>query len=321
MILVTGAGGFIGSHLVDRLLKENREVLAADVSSTPPPNISGWMGHPGFSYQRCDVRDASTLPPLFKASPEAVFHLAATVGVSSYISKPLETIDTIVGGTRNVLEASLRSNSRLVFLSTSEVYGRNPKVPWKENSDRVLGPPSVTRWTYSSSKGVCEHLVNAVHKTNGLPTTIIRPFNIYGPRQRPDFVVPATVRRVLRGERPQIFDSGGQTRCFTFIDDLIEGLWRTLRDEAAGETFNMGNQEEWTIEAVVKEVIKACGSSIEPIRVSMADTVGNEYEDVPRRVPDSSHAREVLGWVAATSVPQGVRATVEWARRNPAWLA
>ncbi|MHB8352800.1 MAG: NAD-dependent epimerase/dehydratase family protein [Thermoplasmata archaeon] len=321
MIVITGAGGFIGSHLVGRLIGDGHEVSALDIPATVPPNLSEFQGHRSFQYHRCDIRDSRTLGEFLRAPTDAVFHLASTVGVRSYVERPLETIDTIVGGTRNVVEACLRSNSRLIFLSTSEVYGKNPKVPWNEESDRVLGPSSFSRWSYSASKGLCEHLVNAVHAANGLPTTIIRPFNVYGPRQRPDFVVPAAIHRVLRGEPPLVYDSGSQTRCFTFINDIIAGLSATLGPNAVGKTFNFGNEQEHTISEVVDVVLRACGGSLRPSYVKTAQVLGDGYEDVPRRVPDSSRARELLGWVATTSLEEGVRATVDWARKNPAWLA
>lgn len=322
MIVVTGAGGFIGSHLVGRLLRDGHDVLALDLAATLPPNLTEWQGHRALQYHRCDIRDPRALAELLRAPAEAVFHLASTVGVRAYIEKPLETIDTIVGGTRNVVEACLQQgHRRLIFLSTSEVYGKNPKVPWNEESDRVLGPPTFSRWSYSASKGLCEHLVNAVHATNGLPTTIVRPFNVYGPRQRPDFLVPAAIHRILRGEPPLVYDSGAQTRCFTFIDDLIGGLAATLGPNAVGRTFNFGSQEEHTVADAVETVLRACGGSLRPSYVKTANLLGDGYEDVPRRVPDSSRAREMLGWAATTSLEEGVRATVAWARRTPAWLA
>lgn len=320
MIVITGAGGFIGSHLVTRLIHEGKDVRALDLSRAIPPNLMEFEGNPRFEYRPCDIRDLHALRGQIPASVEAVFHMAATVGVRSYIERPIETIDTIVGGTKNVLEACLGTKARLIYFSTSEVYGKNPRIPWRESSDRVLGPPSVSRWTYSSSKGVCEHLVNAVHDANGLPTTIVRPFNVYGPRQRPDFVVPSTIYHVLRGERPQIYDTGSQTRCFTFIDDVVDGLWATLDPRADGETFNLGSQEEHTVSEAVHLAIRACDSSIEPEYVQTSKLLGEGYEDVPRRVPDSSRAREVLGWVARTKLESGLRTTVEWARSHPSWL-
>jgi dTDP-alpha-D-glucuronic acid decarboxylase len=320
MIVVTGAGGFIGSHLVDRLMEDGGEVVALDLGATTPPNLVRWAGNPQFRYGRCDIRDAASVRGQVPKDTEAVFHMAATVGVRAYIEQPLETIDTIVGGTKNVVETCLRSNARLIFLSTSEIYGKNPKIPWDEESDRVLGPPSVSRWSYSASKGLCEHLVNAVHETHGLPTTIVRPFNVYGPRQRPDFLIPAAIYRTLRGERPLIYDTGGQTRCFTYIGDVVQGLRAALGPKAIGRTFNLGSETERTVAEVVRVVIRECGSSLEPELVQPKEIIGDGYEDVPRRVPNSTRARETLGWVASTPLDAGVRDTVAWARKNPSWL-
>ena len=321
MIVVTGAGGFIGSHLTERLLREGREVLALDLSASLPRNLETVRGLPGFRYGACDVKNPEDVRKAVPKDAEAVFHLASTVGVKAYVSNPLETIDTIVGGTRNLLDACLRGGARFVFLSTSEVFGKNPAVPWPESGDRVLGPPAVARWSYASSKGLCEHLVNAVHEANGLPTTIVRPFNVYGPRQRPDFVIPATVQKVLRGESPLLYDSGRQTRCFTYVGDLIEGLWRTFDTAAVGETFNFGREVENTVAEAVEIVIRVCGSPLRPTLVDSSKLLGNRYEDVPRRVPDASKARRLLGWTASTPLDKGVQETVEWARGAPEWLA
>jgi UDP-glucose 4-epimerase len=321
MIVVTGAAGFIGSNLVDRLLRDGEVVSALDLPRSPPPNLAEPRSHPHFRYEACDIRDLASLEKHVPPTTDAIFHLASSVGVKTYVEKPLETIDTIVGGTRNVVEVCLRRKARLVYLSTSEVYGRNPAVPWSEESDRVLGPPSVNRWSYSTSKGLCEHLVNAVHQDRGLPTTIIRPFNVYGPRQRPVFLVPAAIHRTLRGERPLVYDTGSQTRCFTYVEDIVEGLARVRGPKGVGQTFNLGSQEEHTVSDVVRMVIRACGVPVEPIHVQTSQEIGKGYEDVPRRVPDSSRAIKLLGWAASTKLEDGLRATVDWAKRNPDWLA
>jgi dTDP-alpha-D-glucuronic acid decarboxylase len=321
MIVVTGAGGFIGSHLVDRLLDDGEEVVGLDLPSELPHNLARHRNHPRFRYHACDVRDAVGFAKRVPESTTALFHLAAHVGVTSYLDRPLETIDTIVGGTRNALEVCLPRKTHLIFLSTSEVYGRNPHVPWAEGADRVLGPPTVSRWTYSTSKSLCEHLINAVHQTDRLPTTIVRPFNVYGPRQRPSFVVSAAVWHVLRGERPLLYDTGTQTRCFTFIGDLVDGLMRTRDPKAVGETYNLGSQEEHTVSEAVEGVLRACGSTLEPLPVNTETALGSVYEDIPRRVPDSTKARTHLGWAASTPLSEGIRATVEWARATPEWLA
>jgi dTDP-alpha-D-glucuronic acid decarboxylase len=320
-VAVTGAGGFIGSHLVDALLARGDQVVALDIGRKVPANLAEASGRAGFTYRRCDVTLPSSVRRTFADPPDAVVHAAATVGVASYVTAPMETVESSVIGTRTVLRAALERSTRFVYLSSSEVFGRNPAVPWLETADRVLGDPSLDRWSYSSSKGLCEHLVNAAHTQFGLPTAIARPFNIYGARQRPAFVVPITVHRVLNGQAPIVYGDGAQTRCFTYIADLIAALLLCLdRDAALGETFNFGFPKERTILEAIRAVITACGSDLAPIHSDPKATFGAGFDEIPRRVPDVRKAERVLGWVARADLPDGLTPTVEWARAHPKWL-
>ena len=233
----------------------------------------------------------------------------------------METIESSVIGTRTVLRACMEPAVRFVYLSSSEVFGRNPSVPWSESSDRVLGDPSLDRWSYSASKGICEHLVNAAHTEYGLPTVIARPFNIYGARQRPAFVIPVTVHRVLNGRAPVIYGDGRQTRCFTYIVDLLEALLVCLeKDAAVGQTFNFGNPVERTVTEAVAAVLQACHSELRPTHVDPHVAFGAGFEEIPRRVPDVSKAARLLNWTPKTDLPGGLAPTVAWARSHPEWL-
>ncbi len=322
MIVVTGAGGFIGSHLTDALLARGEEVLALDLPGGLPGNLREASLRPGFTYRRCDMTRANLVNKALSGRPSAVVHAAATVGVDSYHRTPMTTIESGVLGTMAVIHACRKAPAtRCLYLSSSEVFGRNPKVPWAENADRVLGDPSLDRWSYSSSKGICEHLVNAAHTQYGVATTIVRPFNIYGPRQRPSFVVPITVHKLLNGRPPVIYGDGLQTRCFTYIGDLVEGLLRALDSNAAvGETFNLGNPRERTILELVRETAKACGSDLKARHEDPRATFGAGFEEIPRRVPDVRKAARILKWTPRTDLPAGLKATVAWARSNPEWL-
>jgi len=320
-VAVTGAGGFIGSHLVDALLARGDSVLALDIGRKRPGNLEEAAGRPGFVYRTCDVTSSSSVRKAFADPPDAVVHAAATVGVEAYHRTPMETVESSVIGTRTVLRAAMKPAVRFVYLSSSEVFGRNPSVPWTETSDRVLGDPSLDRWSYSSSKGLCEHLVNAAHTEYGVPTAIARPFNIYGPRQRPSFLVPVTIHRVLGGTPPVIYGDGSQTRCFTFITDLIAGLLRCLDDSAAdGQTFNLGNPRERTVREAIGMTLAACGSSLEPIYEDPRSRFGAGFDEIPRRVPDVSKAGRLLGWTPRVDLPEGLAATVAWARSHPEWF-
>jgi len=319
-VAVTGAGGFIGSHLVDALLARGETVLALDVGRKRPPNLEEASQRQGFTYRTCDVTLESSVRRAFSGRPEAVVHAAATVGVESYHTHPMETVESSVIGTRTVLRAAMEPPLRFVYLSSSEVFGRNPAIPWTETSDRVLGDPSLHRWSYASSKGLCEHLVNGAHAEFGLPTVIARPFNIYGPRQRPAFVVPITIHRILQGLPPVIYGDGKQTRCFTFVADLIDGLLRCLDAPAAvGQTFNLGNPKERTIDETMRLILSACGSPLEPTHADPVSVFGPGFEEIPRRVPEVSKARRLLEWTPRTELPEGLAATVAWARSHPEW--
>jgi dTDP-alpha-D-glucuronic acid decarboxylase len=321
MIAVTGAGGFIGSHLVDALLERGDDVLALDLPPTAPGNLRDAASRPGFTYRSVDVTDAAAVRTAFRDGPRAVVHAAATVGVEAYHRAPMETIETSVIGTRNVLRECVSARSHLVYLSSSEVFGRNPEVPWLETSDRVLGDPSLSRWSYSSSKGICEHLVNAARDQFQIPVTIARPFNIYGERQRPAFVVPITVHKVLNGNPPVIFGDGTQTRCFTFQADLVRALLLCLdRPEAKGETFNLGHPRERTVRDAIDLIVRACGSDLVPEHRDPRATFGRGFDEIPRRVPEVSKAARLLGWTARVDLDEGARRTAEWARESPEWL-
>lgn len=320
-IVVTGAGGFIGSHVTDTLLRRGDEVVALDLSRKPSPNLREAGPRPGFAYRACDVTRPASVRKAFATRPDAVVHAAAGVGVESYMLSPMNTIESSVIGTHTVLRESMKTKTRLLYLSSSEVFGRNPAVPWTETSDRVLGDPSLARWSYSTSKGLCEHLVNAAHAQFGLPTSIVRPFNTYGPRQRPAFVIPLTIHRVLNGLAPIIYGDGRQTRCFTYIDDLVDGLLKCLdRDAATGETFNMGNPQECPVGEAIRLVSEACHSDLEPVHQDPRAAFGSGFDEIPRRLMDVSKASRLLGWAPGTDLASGIAATAAWARSHPEWL-
>lgn len=320
-ILISGAGGFIGSHLTDALLDRGDKVLALDLSRKLPPNLRDAGRRAGFQYLFCDVKSQASVRRAFANRPDAVIHAAASVGVESYLKTPMSTIESSVIGTRTILRAAMKTNTRLVYLSSSEVFGRNPAVPWSETSDLVLGNPAVTRWSYSASKGVCEHLINAARVQYGLPTAIVRPFNIYGPRQRPAFIIPITVHRLLNGLPPLIYGDGNQTRCFTHVHDLIEGILRCLdRDAATGETFNLGNPREWSIRDAVRLVSEAVGSSLEPVYEDPRAAFGPGFEEIQRRSLDPSKAIRLLEWQPRIGLSAGIEDMLRWARAHPEWL-
>jgi UDP-glucose 4-epimerase len=323
-VMVTGAAGFIGSHLVETLLERGDTVIASDMADPQRShNLDLVRENPRFHYTRLDIRDREGLAAWYEPEASTVYHLASVVGVQHYLEDPLSLVDVVVGGTRNVLALAADNHTRFVFASTSEVFGRNPAVPWKEDADRVLGATSVDRWSYSSSKGVCEHMIYGMARVKELEFTIVRPFNVYGPRQNPIYVVSQSVYSALRNEPPLVFDGGAQTRCFTYVADLVNGMILAATSPAGiGEVFNLGSDVERTIADAVRISSEAAGQS-ESAAVAFDTSVeyGKTYEDIIRRIPNVEKAKSVLGWQADTTLEEGIRKTVEWARQNPWYLA
>lgn len=317
-ILVTGCNGFIGSHLTEALVNKGLTVIGADLSPYPwDDNYRAVQQADNFFQITGDLVDEQFVREIVAdTKPDIIYHLASVVGVKHYLSDPLRVIDVNVISTRNLIKAVQKLKCKLVYASTSEIYGKNPRVPWGEDeSDRVLGPTTVDRWAYSSSKAVAEHMLMAAHKSYHIPVTVVRFFNVYGPRQRPDLVVPVMVRGVLAGRPVPLYDGGRQTRCFTFVEDVVQGaILAGTVPEAAGHVFNLGRSVETTIQELFNE-IKA---RLEPEYNATAQIIdtksafGSAYQDIPRRVPDVRKARKILGWEAATPLSEGISKTIKW---------
>ncbi len=322
VVLVTGGSGFIGSHLVERLLKDGNEVHVFDIMPLDQaPNLKEVKNHPNLRYFQGDLRKKEDIEKFWVPEARVMYHLASVVGIKNYISDPLRLIDIVVIGTRYLLEVANKYGTKVVFSSTSEVFGKNPAVPWKEDGDRVLGPTYVDRWSYSASKGVCEHMMYGNYKHTKLPFSIVRFFNVYGPRQNPYFVVSQSVYKVLNNKRPLLYDDGRMTRCFTYVGDIVDGLIVVADSEkAVGEAFNLGNSVEVSIREVIQTVLRVAGSDIGYQVFDTRKEYGNKYEDIIRRVPDVRKAYDVLGWKARVQLEEGVRRTVAWARENDWWL-
>ena len=322
-VVVTGGYGFIGSHLVSALLDRGDTVTVFDFAKNTRDTSIDFDRHPNFRFVQGDVTDIGSLSQALISGVDTVFHLAAIVGVKNYMDDPLRVLDVNVIGTRNVLELSRQHGTRVVFASTSEVFGKNPNPPFAEDDDRVLGSTKTARWSYSTSKAMAEHLVFAMHSAYELPVTVVRYFNVYGPRQAPIFVVSQSVHRILNGHRPYLFDTGDQTRCFTYVDDAVAGTLLAAESNAAiGEAFNIGSMTETSMREVVNLAIKTADvdsvSEAEP--VDTAERYGGRYEDIPRRIPDSTKAQQELGWRLTVDVAEGIRRTIDWARANPWYL-
>lgn len=325
-IVVTGGSGFIGANLIERLLKNSEnEVVAFDNNPLGTShNLRGFENKKNYSFVQGDTTDIESLKSVLTKGTDQVYHLAAVVGIKHYINSPLRLIDVNVIGTKNVLELAVKNEIKVLFTSTSEIYGKNPQTPWKETDDRVLGSPSIDRWNYSTSKALGEHMIHALHKNSNLSMTIVRYFNIYGPMQQPYFVVSQSIHKVLNNKKPLLYDNGNQTRCFTFIDDAIRGtILAANHPDGNGETFNIGSNKEITINEVINKTIELAGKKgiIEPEPLDTTKYYGKTYEDIVKRVPDVTKAKKILDWEATTPLSEGLKKTIEWAKTNHWWLA
>jgi UDP-glucose 4-epimerase len=298
-ILITGGAGFIGSHLAERLLDSGKEVAILDDLSTGRfENIAHLVGRPGFSFAIASITDTPVLDRLASES-HAIVHLAAAVGVKLVVERPVQTIETNIMGAEAVLKAAARYRAKVLIASTSEVYGKGTRVPFREDDDVVLGPTSRSRWAYAASKMVDEFLGLAYYHKYNLPVVIARLFNTVGPRQtgRYGMVVPRFVQQVLKGDPITVYGDGSQSRCFCDVSDTVRALETLLEeDDAVGRVFNVGSTEEVTILELARRV-KALLDSDSPIEfIPYAQAYAPGFEDMQRRVPDISRIRALTGW-------------------------
>jgi len=305
--LVTGGSGFIGSHLCEALLERGDEVTVLDDLSTGSArNLAHLSAQPRLSVEVGSVLDHALVTRL-AARADVVVHLAAAVGVRLIIDRPLTSLITNIRGTEIVLDAAAASGAKTLVTSTSEIYGKNANGPLAEDSDRVLGSPFKSRWSYSTAKAVDEILAHAYWRDRGLPTVVVRLFNCVGPRQTGDYgmVVPRFVRAALAGEPLAVYGDGAQRRSFCHVLDTVAGLIALLdHPDAVGEVFNVGAENELSIEELARAIIAVTGSpsTIERIPYDVAYEEG--FEDMFRRVPDISKIAGLTGWHPTRGIEQ-----------------
>jgi UDP-glucose 4-epimerase len=302
---VTGAAGFIGSHLTAALLDAGHEVTGLDDLSTGRlENLAEVASHPRFRFAEGSILDAKLVGEL-TAGADRVFHMAAAVGSFVIRDRTLESLRTNIHGTENVVEAAFRNGARILVASTSEIYGKNDKVGLREDDDRLVGSPLRSRWSYAEAKAIDESLIDAYVRERGLWAVIVRLFNTVGPRQtgRYGMVIPRFVRQALAGEPLTVFGTGEQVRCFCHVHDVIPALTALIEtDKACGRAVNLGSSEQISIAALARRVIEATGSASEIKRLSYLEVLGSGYEDLMRRVPDCSLAGELVGFRASRSL-------------------
>ncbi|HVB99766.1 MAG TPA: GDP-mannose 4,6-dehydratase [Candidatus Dormibacteraeota bacterium] len=314
-VLITGGAGFIGSHLADHLLARGHRVWAVDDLSTGSiNNIAHLRNHPRWQFRAETIMNVPFLAELVDEC-DVIFHLAAAVGVRLIVESPAHTINTNIRGTEIVLELAAKKRKRVVIASTSEVYGKSEKVPFHEEDDFVIGSPLKGRWSYACSKAIDECLALAYWKERQLPVIIVRFFNIVGPRQtgRYGMVLPNFVRQALANQPITIFGDGRQTRCFACIEDIPEALEKLVtKPEAVGQIFNLGSDEEISIEDLAERVRRITGSSSEIVHIPYAEAYEEGFEDMLRRVPSLEKVNQWIGYRPKTPIDQTIEKVTQY---------
>lgn len=317
--LVTGGAGFIGSHLVEELLVQGHKVYVIDDLSTGKYEyLKEIEDHPHFHFIRGTVNDCSLLKNIIKDC-DIVFHLAAVLGVKTTIEDPLKVIEGNIDGTRNVLEIASQNKCKVVFASTSEIYGKNEEIPFKEDvSNRILGPTTKHRWCYATAKALDEHLCFA-YAEKGLPVTVLRYFNSYGPRATATQyggVIPIFISQAIKDEPITVYGSGEQTRCFTYIQDTIQGTINCMDQKTNNQIINIGSEQKISINQLAEKIKFISKSSSPIIHIPYNKAYGEGYEDMMKRQPDLTKARTLLNYHPATTLDRGLRETITWYQKE-----
>jgi UDP-glucose 4-epimerase len=317
--LITGGAGFIGSHLSEALLDQGHAVLVLDNLSTGSiDNIVHLKGRDGFEYFIDSVTNEPLLAELIDRS-DVVFHFAAAVGVKLIVEQPVYTIETNVHGTEVVLKHANKKKKLVVIASTSEVYGKSEDVPFREDSDLVMGPTTKHRWAYACSKAIDEFLALAYWKERKLPVIIVRFFNTVGPRQTGQYgmVIPNFVRQALAGEPITVFGDGTQSRSFTHVADVVGALLKLVSEPAAiGQVINIGNTEEVTISDLAERVRKLSGSKSQIKYIPYSEAYESGFEDMPRRVPDLTKISAMIGYEPKHTLDDVLVQVIDYFRRK-----
>ncbi len=298
-ILVTGGAGFIGSHLVERLLRDGHQVtIIDDLSTGTVENIDPLLANPNLTFVVDTILNRTLMEQLVQQN-DAVFHLASAVGVKRIMDQKVATVETIVEGSEITLKFCARYHRRVLITSTSEVYGKSLHLPFREEGDLTLGPSSHHRWAYACAKLLDEFLALAHYKESRLPATVVRLFNTVGPRQTDQYgmVIPTFVRQALRGIPLTVHGDGTQSRCFCHVLDVVEALVKALNTPASlGEVINLGNPEPITIKALAERVLQHTASDADIKFIPYSDAYGQGFEDMKAREPDITKAQELLGF-------------------------
>jgi UDP-glucose 4-epimerase len=311
--LITGGAGFIGSHLAESLLAGGHRVtILDDLSTGRAANVAHLRQQANLQFVHDSVEHASTVN-LLMSQADAVFHLAAAVGVKLVAEQPVHTIRTTIHGTEVVLESAHRFGRPVLITSSSEVYGKGTRVPFKEDDDVLMGATKFTRWCYAYSKGIDEFLGLAYHQQFGLPVVLVRLFNTVGPRQVGMYglVLPRFVEAALADRPIEVYGDGGQTRCFCHVADVVSAIQELMSTpKAVGEVFNLGGHEEVSINDLAERVIRLSGSQSTIRHIPYEQAYGRAFDDLPRRVPDLSKIQALIGFRPKHDLDEIIRSVV-----------
>ncbi len=316
--LITGGAGFIGSHLSDELIAGGNTVTVLDNLSTGRfENIAHLEGNVSFQFVEGDILNERLVDKLVERC-DVVYHLAAAVGVDLVVKKPLESLITNIKGSEIVLDMVHRYHKKILITSTSEIYGKNTNGPLKEDDDRILGSPLKVRWGYSTAKAVDEMLAYIYWKEKKVPTIIVRLFNTVGPRQTGAYgmVIPRFVNQALKNEDITVYGTGKQSRCFLHVKDVIKTLIKLMNNKnAVGQVFNIGSQEEISIENLAKKIIEITKSKSKLVYISYEKAYEEGFEDMQRRVPDTTKVKNLTGFKPTVDLEGIIKSVVEYYKK------
>ena len=317
-VLITGGAGFIGSHLSDELIALGNEVTILDDLSTGRfENITHLDGNKSFQFIEGTILNEMLVDKLVERC-DVVYHLAAAVGVDLVVKKPLESLVTNIKGSEIVLDMAHRYHKKILITSTSEIYGKNENGPLKEDDDRILGSPLKVRWGYSTAKAVDEMLAYIYWKEKNVPTIIVRLFNTVGPRQTGAYgmVVPRFVNQAIKNENITVYGTGKQSRCFLHVKDVIKTLVKLMNNkDAVGQVFNIGSQEEISVENLAKKIIEITKSKSKLVYISYEKAYEEGFEDMQRRVPDTSKVNKLVGFKPTIDLEGIIKSVVEYYKK------
>ena len=317
--LMTGGAGFIGSHLSERLIEMNHEVVVLDNLSTGSSmNVESLNKLDGFQFIQGDMLNEALVNELME-KVDGCFHLGAALGVKRILERPYSSLISNTQGTEIAVKAAVKYGVKFFLASTSELYGKNPKQPLTEESDRVIGSPQLVRWAYSEAKAIDESVVQMFHQSHGLKYVTGRFFNTVGPRQAGAYgmVLPRFVSAAIKNEPIQVYGDGSQSRVFCHVSDAVDGVLRIFFDDSlVGEAFNIGGEEEITISKLAERVIRIVGSSSKIEHVAYEKAYAAGFEETMRRVPDTSKLRKKTGWAPRYSLDDTIRDIEKYLRHQ-----